>query len=341
MLDDFFQRMRARLAGAGIALILITLVGTAGYRYLTDWSYSIVDCLYMTIITLTTIGYGEIVDMSHNPTARIFTMCLAVSGIGTLTYVISTATAFVVEGELSEAVRRRKMEKAVASMSGHYIVCGLGVVAQQIIHELAQTKREFVVVVKDAEARKAGGKDHEKLLVMEGDPTDTDVLLAAGAAAAAGVFAVMDDDNENVIIALTARQMNASLRIVTQCLDPKNGTKMKAAGASATVSPTYIGGLRMASEMIRPTVVSFLDMMLRDKDLSLRVEEIPAPCPGKTLRDLGLGDYPNSLLLAIRGAGGWRFNPPADHRLEKDSVLVVMTTPDERERVSRHVASVG
>ena len=231
------------------------------------------------------------------------------------------------------------MEKAVASLSGHYIVCGLGVVAQQIIQELAQTKRQFVVVVKDATQHK--GKDHAHLLIMEGDPTDADVLVAAGAGAAAGVFAVMDDDNENVIIALTARQMNASLRIVTQCLEPKNGTKMKAAGASATVSPTYIGGLRMASEMIRPTVVSFLDMMLRDKDLSLRVEEIPAPCPGKTIRDLGLGDFPNSLLLAIRGSGGWKFNPPADHRLDKDSVLVVMTTPDERERVAKHVGAGG
>ena len=341
MVDDVFQRMGSRLAWAGVALLLTTLVGTVGYLYLADGQYNVLDCLYMTVITLTTIGYSEVVDTTNNPAARVFTMFIAVAGIGTLTYAVSTATAFIVEGELSQAVRRRKMEKEVASLKDHYIVCGLGVVAQQIIQELTATKRTFVVIVKDAETRKAAGKDCEKLLALEGDPTDADVLSGAGAAVAAGVFAVMDDDNENVIVALTARQMNASLRIVTQCLEPKNGAKMKAAGASATVSPTYIGGLRMASEMIRPAVVSFLDMMLRDKELSLRVEEIPAPCPGKTIRELGLGAFPNSLLLAIRGSGGWRFNPPADHTLEKDSVLVVMTTPDERDRVAKHVGSAG
>ncbi|HEY8241012.1 MAG TPA: NAD(P)-binding protein, partial [Kiritimatiellia bacterium] len=240
---------------------------------------------------------------------------------------------------LSASFRRRKMEKAAAQMQDHLIVCGYGNLGTLIVSELLATKRACVVI--DDDGKRTDELPRKGVPVVIGDATDADTLARANIQGATGVFAAVDDDHDNVIITLTARQLNPRVKVIARCLEPKNIAKLKAVGADSTVSPTSIGALRMASEMVRPTVVNFLDMMLRDKDLNLRIEELPGAPARVSVSDLGLDRFPNTLLLAVRKPSGWTYNPAPDYKLENDSVLVVMTTPDERTRVADHIKTLA
>lgn len=172
---------------------------------------------------------------------------------------------------------------------------------------------------------------------IEGDVTDNVTLLKAGIKQAKGLFLVTGDDNKNLVVTLTAKQLNPDIRVVARCNEIKNSEKMYRAGADAVVSPGYIGGLRMASEMIRPTVVSFLDIMLRDREKNLRVEEVLVPDPfvGKAMSALNLRRYSNTLLLAIKTIEDWIYNPPDNYIIKPESTLVVMTTPEGRNELER------
>jgi voltage-gated potassium channel len=317
------------LAGAAV---LVLVCGTAGYRILSGGATSWLDCLFMTVITVTTIGYGEIVDLSRNPEAvRGFSMLVAVSGIGIITYAIGSLTSFAVDGELQAILRRRRMQKTIRELHGHHIVAGWSGVARSILRELIATGRPAVVLAPDAAAVRAAVPDADALAILEGDVTADELLQEAGIERAGGIFAATDDDHTNIIICLSARRLNAGARIVSAVREQENSVKMRRAGANATVSVVGIGGLRMASEMVRPTVVSFLDTMLRITEPTLRIEEVPVGpgSVGKRIGDLGLDACPSSLLLAVRCGDQWRFKPPADCGVNEGDVLVFMTTPGE------------
>src|SRR4030043_908108 len=264
-----------RFIWGAVILITIVLIGTVGYWFIGGRQYSFVDTLYMTVITITTIGFEEVIDLSGNVGGRIFTIFIAVAGVGVMAYIFTNITALVVEGQLTESFRRRRMEKIAGNYKDHYIVCGLGRVGSYIAHELHATRRPHVVV--DVNKSNVGGSLESigDEVFIEGDATDSNTLLKAGVEKAAGLFGVAGDDNQNLVVSLTAKQLNPKLRVVARCNDMRNGEEMKKAGADAVVSPCAIGGLRMASEMVRPTVVSFLDIMLRDTGMNLRVEELP------------------------------------------------------------------
>jgi len=328
-----------RFFWAGLFLLLVFLLGTTGYWFIAGTRQSLIDCLYMTFITVSTIGYGEIIDMSHNPGGRVFTMFIALSGIGVITYILSNFTAFIVEGQLKEVFRRRKMDKEIGKLRDHFIVCGAEGAGFYVINELVETKRPYVVV--DAERKKI-----EKLLeafpepvFLEGDATESSTLVEAGIGQAKGLFAVTTDDNQNLVISLTAKQVSPNVRVVARCQDLRNVGKIKKAGADAVVSPTYIGGLRMASEMVRPAVATFLDTMLRDKEKRFRIEEIPlaASFGGKTVSALQLRRYRNTLLMAVKTKGDLVYNPDDDYFLKPEDVLILMTTPEERSALEREL----
>jgi voltage-gated potassium channel len=231
------------------------------------------------------------------------------------------------------------MENKARNSRGHLIVCGAGSIGQYIAGELQSTKRDFVVVETGQELAAKAMASLKSAILIEGDATNNDVLVKAGIANASGLFAVTGDDNQNLVISLTAKQLNPALRVVAECTDVANGEKMKKAGADAVVSPGLIGGLRMASEMVRPTVVSFLDIMLRDTDRNLRVEEIglKESWVGKTIADLGLKSFRHSLLLALRTHQDWVYNPPDTHVIGPRSAIVVMTTPDGRSELEQRL----
>lgn len=337
MAGNIHGGLRKSLTYAGGAVVLIVVGSSLGYWLLDRQHHSLLDCVYMSIITITTIGYGEVIDSTGRPGVRLFTMLVALGGIGTLTYVLSSITAFIVEGELRDAFRKRKMEKMAHRLEQHYIICGSSRVGQHIVQELKATTHPCVVVERDPALLQHLTQSCPDTVQIEADPTDNDSLLSAGIDRACGLFAATNDDNQNLVICLTARQLNPKLSIVASCGELKNMDKMKAAGADSVISPSFIGGLRMASEMLRPTVVSFLDVMLRDKDKNLRIEEIPVALSGRRIAELNLERHRNTLLLAIRTPTEWYYNPPRDHVLKDNSKLIIMTTPQERAQLAEEL----
>lgn len=229
------------------------------------------------------------------------------------------------------------MEKAIQKIKNHYLVCGMTRVGACVLQELIDTNRACVLI--DRDERRLGNIKNKwsQILFILGDATDDAVLDTAGIQRAAGVFAATDDDNINLVISLSAKQLNPHVRVVASCHDADNFDKMRKAGADAVISPTRIGGLRMASEMIRPTVVSFLDTMLRDRNMNLRVEEIMVPetFPSQPLHRLSIDKFQHTMILAIRTDSHWLYKPHANQLLAPHDTLVVMTTPDEYRELQR------
>ena len=329
--------MYKKFAWSGVILAIVLIAGTIGYWFIGNKAYSFIDTLYMTIITISTIGYGEIVDLTGNAAGRIFTVFIAISGIGVLAYVISNITALVVEGEVTKSFRRKRMEKLAKNSKDHYIVCGLGDFGIHIINELRSTRRAHVLVELNRAVIERYSETWHGEIFIEGDASDNDVLLKAGIQSAKGLFAVTDDDNLNLVISLTAKQLNPHIRVVAQCKEIKNSEKMKTAGADNVVSTSYISGMRMVSEMVRPTVVTFLDIMMRDKNKNLRVEEITVSdsFTGQELSALDMKRFPDTLLMAIKDQDDWVYNPRTDYVINHGSTLIVMTTPEENHKMQK------
>jgi voltage-gated potassium channel len=293
----------------------------------------------MTFITITTIGYGEIVDVTGYEYGRLFTVFIGISGIGVLGYVLSTVTAFILESDLNLTWKAKKMQKRIDKLKDHYIVCGIGLVGSNVAHDLEMTGRPFVIIENDPKNVQRYFDSHPDQLFLQGDATDNDVLLAAGVARAKGVFAVAHDDSANLVISLSAKQLNANLRVVARCHDMKNAEKTRRVGADEIVSPDFSGGQRIISAMLRPNVMNFLDDMLKS-DSHLRMEEIiiPDSMEETTLSTLYYGND-DCLVLAILSDGEWQFNPPSSYLLRGKDVLMVMTTPQDRARVEELLAS--
>jgi len=337
-MKNMIVRQIVHRLGAVLAVLAGLIVfASVGYYFIGRHQYSLLDCLYMTFITISTIGFGEILDLSASPGGRVFTMLVALCGIGTLTYSFSMITATLVEGTLTDAFRQHKMEKKIAALSGHHIICCAERVGSHVVQELMTTLRPAVILEQHPEHLDEMLKRFPAALGLIGDSSDNDLLLKAGIERAAGLFAAHDDDNTNLVVCLTARHMNPRLRTIAHCREPKNSAKMKRAGADSVVSAEMIGGLRMASEMARPAAVTFLDLMLRDKDRNLRIEEVTVPerLAGQTLEALRLKKICNLLLLALREQDDWIYNPPPEQTVSAGSVLIFMGTPEERIKLEK------
>ncbi len=320
--------------GAIGALVFVHVFGTVGYMWLTEHKYSWFDCFYMTFITVATIGFGEIIDMSSNEPARILTVVIGILGAGNLSLLFSVVTVAVLETDLNGSLRRRRMEKAIKKLKGHYILCGFGRVGRNIAHELEATNRHFVAIDEDGQRLDEYKERNPGFLYLQGDASDDDVLQAADLADAKGVFAVTGDDSRNLMIVFTARQLKPDVRVVARCQETRNIEKMRKAGADAIVSPDFTGGMRIASAMIRPQVVSFLDEMLKSEK-NLRIEEIPVPA-GFIPKSLGLLNLygPNFVLIAIRErTGSWEFNPGREFIVKPGFTLIAMAGPVGRKEL--------
>ena len=321
-----------RLVIAFVALIIVFVIGVAGYLIIEKWT--LVEACFMTVITLATVGYGETRPLSVP--GRVFTIFLIIGGYGILMYAVSSFTAFLVEGELKDILRRKKMQKKISELNGHYIICGADTTGSFIIEEMFKTKKEFVVIEKDKTI--VNTLVEKGLLVREGDATHDETLIDAGIKRARGLISALPSDKDNLFVVLTAKVLNPNLRIIAKAIEEESAGKLRKAGADATVSPNYIGGLRMVSEMIRPAVVSFLDTMLREKGSTIRVEDVEvvplSSFIGKTLEELKIPQKVNLIVVAIKHPdGSYEFNPKAASRLEEGYSLIVMGEIDQVERL--------
>ena len=319
-----------------LAVALTFLAGILGYEIIEGWNF--LDAAYMTVITLATIGYGETHPLSDS--GRIFTMFLILGGMTTVSYGALTITAMVADGELAQVLKRRRMDQAIAQLQDHYIICGFGQTGEHVVEELLRTARQIVVVDKDPAALQLFQSRHEttarfgsdlgvkRVNHIVGDAALEHVLTDAGIHRAAGIFCVLPTDKDNLFVVLTARGLSSGIRIVSRCIEDESEQKLRRAGADSIISPTRIGGLRMASEMVRPAVVSFLDQMVRDPR-GVRFEDIEvqagSPHLGRPLTQTPVGEATGLQLIAVALPGQpFQYHPSGDLPLAAGQRLVFL-----------------
>lgn len=327
--DDHVGR---RLAAPLVALAAVLLIGTTGYHFLGGGRWSVFDCLYMAVVTFTTVGFGELLDgMEHVPYVRALTTVLIMAGIGVFLYFVSAVTAIIIEGDLQRALRKTRMHKRIMKMDGHVVVCGAGSTGRHVLAELIAADRPCVAIDLDQQRleRHAERYGKKEFLYIVGDATDDTVLHDANVERASGVVASLPNDKDNLYLVVTTRQVNPTARIVARGSELQMLEKLKNAGADTVVSPNFIGGMRMVSELVRPHVVRFLDEMLRDHEGNWRIEEVlvatGSDLVGQTLEQADLGSRYDVVVLAVRDqAGMYSYNPGAGILIEEETALIVL-----------------
>jgi voltage-gated potassium channel len=335
-----------RLLTGLLLLLAVVFGGAVGYYFIGGGQWPLWDCLYMTVITVTTVGYGEtLIGMETVPYARGFTVLLLVFGTGSIVFFASMITAFIVEGDLKEALFANKLKKRMKRMQEHVVVCGAGTTGRNVIEELLKTNVPVIAVdVVEHELKEISDKyPKADFSYVVGDATDDDILGQLNLGAARGLIAALSSDKDNLYLTVSARQMNPNLRIVARAAELSHVEKIKRSGADAVVSPNFIGGMRLVSEMIRPAVVGFLDTMLRDKRAAYRIEEVTLKegieRVGSTLRDARVREKYGMTVLAIRdGNQDYIYNPGPDEKLTVGTTLVVLGSPEQVASLRKEMA---
>jgi voltage-gated potassium channel len=307
-----------------IALLLVLVVGTVGYLAL---GFGLLDAMYQTVTTVSTVGFREVEPLS--PTGKVFTMVLILFGAGAALYAFSVLIETFIEGRLNELLGRRRMEQSIALLHDHVIICGWGRVGHSIAGEVAAAGRDLVIV--EIDETTVDGVSHR---VVVGDATDDAVLRAAGIDRASALVAAVEGDAANSFITLSARALKPELFIVARARSQDSGEKLRRAGADRVVNPQSIGGARMAAFVLRPHVAEFLDVVMHERTLEFRLEEVPvtaaSPIAGRSLRDSKMRDHTGALVLALRDEDGtFHTNPPPDTEIRSGQVIIAIGTQEE------------
>ena len=312
-----------------IAFVLLLTLGVVGYIYLLDVEF--IDALYMTVITISTVGFGEVGTSSNE--SEIFTVILIFLGVGVVGYAFTTIVAMFVEGKLVDIWKGSKMERKISSLSNHYIICGSGEMAKVIIDKFVEESLDFVVITN--KHKDLDEYSHDNILVIEGQSTEESVLEHAGIDKAKGLIATLDAEVDNIVTVLTARNLNSEIYIIANALSKSGSKKLMKVGANKTLSAIEISGNRMASLMIKPNIISFLDVVTRIGDVELDLEEVIIKS-GSYLENISLLDaqIPNKtglIVLAIKKYEDKQmiFNPPIDYTFKTGDVLIVLGKEDQ------------
>lgn len=315
-----------------LVLLLLITIGMAGYMTIEDWS--MLDSVYMTVITLSTVGFKEAHDLSD--TGKIFTMVLIVVGVGVLGYIVGSLAQIMFEGQFQRIIGRKKVEKKINALTDHYIICGFGRIGSLICKEFKAHNLSFVIVEKNPETLDKIAQ--EGYLHMKGDATFDESLLKAGIKCAKGLISVVTSDSENVYITLTARGLNPELYILARSGDEGSDIKLKRAGANKVVSPYMIGGSRMAQSILRPNVVDFIEIATGREHLDLQMEEIEIPphsaFAGESLINSGFRKEIGVIIVGIKKSDGRMvFNPHSQVVIEGNDTLIVLGDPNSIEKL--------
>ena len=324
---------------APIALLASVILGGAAALYAVgDGRWSFADAAYMAVNAVSTVGFRELEGMSQVRFSRVVTVAVILAGLGAVAYFQSSLTALLVQGVLGERFRTRRMQARIDRLRDHVIVTGAGATGMHAIEELHATRTPFVAIDRSRAVLERISTElaNGELLYVVGDATDDMILTQAGITRAKGVIAALTEDKDNLFVTLSARSLNGAARIVAKVIAPDAAPKMMRAGATSTVSPNMIGGRRMASELVRPTVTEFIDQMLRDKDEILRLEEVVipdrSPFLGRSLREVPIRAETKLLVVALRVDRKFIYNPEPSTVMETGTVLVVL---GERANVAR------
>jgi voltage-gated potassium channel len=324
-----------RVQSAVLALAIITAVGVFGYMVFEGWSFT--DALYMTVITITTVGYREVRTLDAS--GQLWTMLLLITGVGTLFYAAVSSVELVVEGTLRGYFGRRRVKAAIGRLDGHYILCGYGRVGRQVARELAADDVQFVIVELVQEVLEECLA--EGYLALLGEASDDKVLEEAGILRAGGLIAAVDTDADNVFVVLSARKLNPKLHIVARASSEESAAKLEIAGADRTLSPYAVAGRRLASLATQPLVVDFLDVVMRgEKGIEFRLEEFSVPedstIAERTIGELKIGERTGAMVLAFRTPeGNFDTKPSADDRLRAGDTLIVLGSRGQIERLEQ------
>jgi voltage-gated potassium channel len=314
-----------------LALLLLSAVGTVGFHWIEGWSWF--DSFYMVVITLSTIGYEEVHRLSH--AGRVFNTGLIIAGVTMLFLSIGSLTQALLEFELVKVFGRRRMEREVAGLKDHYIICGAGRVGASVALELARKPCPFVIV--ESDERSVAGLD-SKWLVLVGDAASEKTLREAGIERARGLVAATTTDATNIYIVLTARSLNPRLKIIARASEERAEKHLKTAGADAVISPYADAGHRIAQSFLRPNVLDFLDIATdRSGTLEMVIEEIRigdnSPLAATTVGESGIHHQFGIMILAIRTGGQTRFNPRAQDQIRAGDFLIAMGEPAQLSRL--------
>lgn len=334
--NDPLHRLQASL----IVLLALNIVGTLMYMLIEGWSP--IESLYMTVITIATVGFGEVRHLS--PAGRVFTIILIYLGIGTATTAITNAIGLALGPVLWGSLQKRRMHEMIDKLTNHYIICGYGRMGRQISHDLQVRGEPFVLV--DASNAFDGELAEAKIPVIVGDATEDETLHAAGIERAKGIVAALSSDAANIMTVLTARELNPRLFIVARIVRPESESKLRRAGANRVINPYQIGGHRMALSLLRPAVHDFLDHIFhfgdeRNIDIGQVHVHPQSEFDGKTIISSGLREKYRVNILAIREPGGKiEITPDPNMIIAPDSELIVIGPPEaiyelERETMGR------
>lgn len=324
-----------------VLLISLVLTGTIGYKFLLDLSF--VDALYMTVITISTVGYAEMGVMDTE--AKIFSILIIFVSLGTVGYLFTSIVSSFLEGDLRTAWRRRKMESNITKLKDHYIICGAGETGYNAIKQFKRSNVNFLVIDKDE--NRVNELIEDNIYSIHGDATQDYILEKAQIKYAKGLISSLSSDAENAYTVLTARQMNKDLYIVSRAINKQAAGKLKKAGANNTISPNEIGGTRMASLMLRPNVISFLDIVTRAGDVILDLEDViifeSSSLIDNSLKEAKIPEKTGLIVLAIKKANmeNLFLNPSSDEVLKEGDTMIVLGREDQVDQLKKIANDTG
>jgi voltage-gated potassium channel len=324
-----YRRIRFELTIGIAAFAGVTLIGTLGYRFIEGYSW--INATYMTMITLSTVGFTEVEPLS--PRGRVFTITLIVMGIASFGYIINRSTEIFVQGYVQERIRQRQQQRLISKLFDHYIICGFGRMGRQIALEFATEKVPFLVI--EFQPEMAEESERRGYLTLQGDATLDETLVAAKIDRAICLVSALPSDAENLYTVLSAKTLNPKIRAIARANTEEALKKLQRGGADAVVSPYITGGRRMAAAALRPQVMDFVDGIMAGTDRSLYMEEFlidPESCPhvGQSITQAGIRSKSGVLVLAIRRADGTLIgSPTGDTLLREQDVLICMGTAEQ------------